>query len=102
MKKRIGSQNEPIILGFIEKAIDEQLKSHAPEDGIEKGKRGTIATPQQMMGSRRRTEKIFIEMATNISEAEPAKQRNITKQNTRKRKRGPRSVRVLINSENRK
>jgi len=94
-KRRIVSQKELIILGFIQKAIDEQLKSHAPEDGIEKGKRGTIATPKQMMGSRRRTEKIFIEMATNISKAEPDKPLNTKKQHTRKRKRGPRTVRVL-------
>jgi len=45
---------------FIDDAVAEQKKSRAAEDELNKGKRGTIATPQQICGYRRRVESVII------------------------------------------
>lgn len=49
-------------LSGVGQAMDEQFNGQAAEHGLEKGKRGTIATPQQMAGYRRSTENIFVGM----------------------------------------
>ena len=46
----------------LSQAVGEQLKSQVAEDGLEKGRRGTIATPQQIVGYRRRPENILAGM----------------------------------------
>jgi len=37
------------------------MKSRTPEKGLENGKRGTVATPQQIGGYRRRPEDIIVD-----------------------------------------
>lgn len=81
----------------VSRAVIEQLKSQAPENGLEKGKRGTVAIPQQIVGSRRSTENIFAGMIKDewplqnkINKHFPVQ--HIKKSSTRKRKRGPRSI----------
>lgn len=71
-----------------DQAIAEQLKSQAAEDGLEKGRRGTIATHQQIVGYRRRPENIFASMIKDVWFSKE----EMKKPNTRKRKRGPRSL----------
>ncbi len=96
-----NEENDLNRMMLIELAVEEQLKSQGAEDNLEKGKRGTVAIPQQMVGSRRRTEDIFAGMIKNITNVKlPAKQqqqeqRIIKKPNARRRKRGPRAIRHL-------
>lgn len=96
MERQHRSQDNSITLELIEEAIAEQLKSQAADEGLEKGKRGTIATPQQIVGSRRRTEKVFLDMSGNIPRqvrSEKFSIRNlITRISKRKRRRGPRTL----------
>jgi len=79
-------------------AVGEQLKSQVAENGLEKGRRGTIATPQQIVGYRRRPENILVGMIKDewcskeeINQQSPVKQ-FIKKKNHRKHKRGTRSM----------
>jgi len=53
-------------LYYIQKAKDEQLKSYGPEEGVEKKRRGSVVTRQQMIGYRRSTETILVEMIDRI------------------------------------
>lgn len=46
---------------FVDDAVTEVLKSQAPEEGLENGRRGTVATPQQICGYRRRNENIIVD-----------------------------------------
>jgi hypothetical protein len=94
-----NEENDLNRMMLIELAVEEQLKSQGAEDNLEKGKRGTVAIPQQMVGSRRRTEDIFAGMIKDewarkelINRQLPT-QRITKKKNSRKRKRGPRTVR---------
>lgn len=73
-------------------AIGEQLKSQSPEQGIENGKRGTVATRSQLAGYRRSIQQILIEMVARIGRDKPIPEHGrIIKKSTkpRKRKRGP-------------
>jgi hypothetical protein len=102
-------QSQEISKSLIADAAAEQTKSQGAEDGLEKGKRGTIATPQQMFGSRRRLDDIVLEM---IKDWTPPKKPDATdnqqdqspagkssKSNTH---RGGRSVESLFKRANRK
>ena len=77
-------------------AVNEQLKSQAAEDGLEKGKRGSKATPQQIIGCRRSQEKILNAMCDRMPVAVRPKQSKIQEicatppTSKRKRRRGPR------------
>lgn len=99
MGKQDGSQRNSIKLGIIGNAVAEQLKSQAAEEGLEKGKRGTIATPQQIVGSRRTTENIFIgmldDMPPQVKKENCLIQNSTARVSRRKRKRGPRTLSLL-------
>ena len=86
MGRQRGSQEILITSAVMEEAIGEQLKSQAAEEGIENGERGTVATPQQIVGYRRGTENIFIAMSSNM----PRQVKREKRQASRKRRRGPR------------
>jgi hypothetical protein len=93
-----NEENDLNRMMLIELAVEEQLKSQGAEDNLEKGKRGTVTIPQQMVGSRRRTEDIFAGMIKNITNVKLSAKQQIAepiirKKNTRKRKRGPRAIR---------
>lgn len=62
MKTRVGMQEILIRSESIEDAVAEQLKSLAADEGLENGRRGTVATPQQKVGSRRRMDAIVNEL----------------------------------------
>lgn len=87
----------------VDQAIFEQLKSQTAEDDLEKGRRGTIATPQQIVGYRRRPENIFASMIKEVWEKEKQKDDSlpakhiIKKKSSRKHKRGHRSVKSIKN-----
>jgi hypothetical protein len=68
MKTRRRSQDKSITSELIEDAVAEQLKSQAADEGLEKGKRGTIATPRQIVGSRRRADHIILELIHDWSD----------------------------------
>ena len=68
MKMRMRSQDISITSELIEDAVAEQLKSQAADVGLEKGKRGTIATPQQMFGVRHRADAIIIGLIDDWSD----------------------------------
>lgn len=65
---------------YIQKAADEQRKSFGPVEGIERKSRGSVATRQQMVGYRRSTETILVEMIDMIERS------------GRTRRRGPRGT----------
>ena len=96
MERQRRSQEISITLDLIDDAAAEQLKSQAAAEGLEKGKRGTVATPQQVVGSRRRTENIFIDMSGNMPrQVRPEKlsvQNAVRRASKRKRRRGPRTL----------
>lgn len=98
MEKQINNKDNVMKLAILNEAVGEQMKSQAADDGLEKGKRGTKAIPAQIVGVRRRTENIFAGMIKNSSFAKSfvkEQQAELTSKtpNTRKRKRGPRSIR---------
>jgi hypothetical protein len=66
MDERVRSHENLIRLGLIEEAMGEQTKSQAAEEGLKKGKRGTVATPAQIVGYRRRAEYIYSDMLRNM------------------------------------
>lgn len=97
MAKQVWSQAKSICSELIEDAIAEQLKSRqAADDDLEKGGRGTIATPQQMVGSRRGIEDILIEMSMKMPHQVKQKQNRlpnpIATESKRKRRRGPKTL----------
>lgn len=97
MGKQILNQENLIISCILNEAVGEQLKSQAAENGLDKGKRGTKTIPAQVVGCKRRTESIFLDMIKNMSFAKSSgKQQHIDriirKPNMRRRKRGPRSI----------
>jgi len=86
----------------ISHAIGEQLKSQVAEDGLENRRRGTIATPQQIVGYRRRPENILTGMIKDewFSKEELNQQSQlkqiIKKKNHREHKRGTRSIQSIV------
>jgi len=75
---------------YILTAIDQQLKSCSPENGLEKGKRGTKALRDQITGPRLGTEILFIKMIDEWR-GKSIFTDNKEKNNKRNRRRGPRS-----------
>lgn len=102
MEQWIKNQENLIKLVLFEEVVGEQLKSQAAEDGLEKGKRGTKATPAQIVGYKRRTESIFLDMIkeewlrNQHQNKQLPVQYTIEKRNMRKRKRGPRSIKAIL------
>jgi hypothetical protein len=79
-------------VNHIDRAVHEQLKSRSPVGGLKEGKRGTTVTISQMIGCRRRTENILIDMIDNWSKAQRIPV--VMKQTSnRRRRRGPRASR---------
>jgi len=68
MKNWLRSQEKSIRSELIGDAVAEQLKSQAADEGLENGKRGTIAIPQQIVGSRRRADDIIIDLLDEWSD----------------------------------
>jgi hypothetical protein len=50
----------------VDDAVAEQLKSQAAADHLDQGPEGSIALPQQIVGSRRRTENILVDMCDRL------------------------------------
>lgn len=81
---------------IIERAIAEQIKSHGPEEGLEDGRRGTIATCGQIAGYRRSTETVLIDMCDRIAKKRKALEtQKAAAKHRRNRRRGPRSINKL-------
>ena len=68
MKKQTKNQEELITKEIVKEAAAEQLKSRGADDGLDKGRRGSIATPQQMFGIRRRADAIIIGLIDDWSD----------------------------------
>lgn len=105
-----------IRLKLIEEAIGEQLKSQAAEDGLEKGKRGTIAIPQQIVGSRRRMDDIISDLIDEWSDPNICMKKNhsaqyrnqsqnttgsSSKHKTHRGRRSKESIKKRVNGNNR-
>jgi hypothetical protein len=87
------NQEKSIRLELIEDAVAEQLKSQAAEENLEKCKRGTVALPEQIVGSRRRMDDIIIDLVHRWCDREIRVQtQNRSLKARRKHRRGRRSL----------
>ena len=102
---------------YLHRAEGEQQKSFSPEAGIEKRRRGSVATRQQMFGYRRSAETILIEMVDMIRRSEAREtatkaakiidnievknMQSSTIKEGRTRRRGPRGQRKRIGKDDR-
>ncbi len=91
IKNRTKSQQISITSELIKEAAAAQLKSQAADNGLENGRRGTKATPQQMMGTRRRMDDILIDMLLDWSKSRPENRRVVEISAKPKTHRGRRS-----------
>ncbi len=76
-------QPDSINLTLRADCVAEQLQSFLrPEDGLEKKKRGTYATVQQLVGYRRRPENIMADMLDKMSRQKKASKEELIKRSS--------------------